>query len=159
MSELSIDFYPGEVCSLLGHNGAGKTTATFILVGRFFFPRNNDREIHVGMLEPTSGQVFVDGLDYRTHSEQIRQRIGFCPQAGSLSFLASRASMTDSRYSLRSAVCRGTSTTDGSSENLFHDDQPRDGHERLIDASYEQGEYECYDDDYFGSDWIDGRSS
>ena len=44
--------------------------------------RGFDIEIHAGMLEPTSGQVVVEGLDYRTHSEQIRQRIGFCPQAG-----------------------------------------------------------------------------
>lgn len=42
--------------------------------------------------------------------------------------------MIDSRHSLRSAVCRRTSTTDGSSENFFHDDQPRDGLERLLDA-------------------------
>lgn len=35
----SVDFYPGEVCSLLGHNGVGKTTVTFILVGRFSFLR------------------------------------------------------------------------------------------------------------------------
>jgi len=35
VSNLSLDFYRGEVCSLLGENGAGKTTTTFILVGWF----------------------------------------------------------------------------------------------------------------------------
>ena len=37
LSDLSIRFYMGEVCSLLGHNGAGKTTITFILVGMYRF--------------------------------------------------------------------------------------------------------------------------
>ena len=37
VSDLSIRFYMGEVCSLLGHNGAGKTTITFILVGEYQF--------------------------------------------------------------------------------------------------------------------------
>ncbi len=36
----------------------------------------------VGMLEPTSGCVVVEGFDYRTHSQDIRKLIGFCPQYG-----------------------------------------------------------------------------
>ncbi|CAF4147319.1 unnamed protein product [Rotaria sp. Silwood2] len=65
VSDLSLNFYKGEVCSLLGHNGAGKTTTTFILVG---------------MLEPTSGRVTVEGLDNRTHIQEVRKILGFCPQ-------------------------------------------------------------------------------
>lgn len=34
------------------------------------------------MLEPTSGYVIIEGLDYRTHSQEIRKLIGFCPQYG-----------------------------------------------------------------------------
>ncbi len=67
MSDLSLNFYKGEVCSLLGHNGAGKTTTTFILVG---------------MLEPTSGHVTVEGLDNRMHIQDVRKIVGFCPQYG-----------------------------------------------------------------------------
>jgi len=83
----------GEVCSLLGHNGAGKTTITFILVGMYYLSLSTrylflvtlnilifDR--FVGMLEPTSGSVIVEGFDYRTHSQEIRKMIGFCPQYG-----------------------------------------------------------------------------
>ncbi|CAF1258424.1 unnamed protein product [Rotaria sp. Silwood1] len=65
VSNLSLDFYPGEVCTLLGHNGAGKTTTTFILVG---------------MLKPTSGSVTIQGLDNQIHIEEVRHYLGFCPQ-------------------------------------------------------------------------------
>ncbi|CAF0914028.1 unnamed protein product [Rotaria sp. Silwood1] len=65
VSDLSLKFYKGEVCSLLGHNGAGKTTTTFILVG---------------MLEPTSGYVTIEGLNNRTHIQEVRKILGFCPQ-------------------------------------------------------------------------------
>ena len=34
------------------------------------------------MLEPTSGSVIVEGFDYKTHSQEIRKMIGFCPQYG-----------------------------------------------------------------------------
>ena len=53
--------------SLLGHNGVGETTTTFILVG---------------MLEATSGSVKVEGLDNRLHIQDIRRIVGFCPQYG-----------------------------------------------------------------------------
>ncbi|CAF3110060.1 unnamed protein product [Rotaria socialis] len=65
VSDFSFDFYEGEVCALLGHNGAGKTTITFILVG---------------MMEATSGCVLLQGLDHRIHIQQTRKMIGFCPQ-------------------------------------------------------------------------------
>ncbi|CAF1240137.1 unnamed protein product [Adineta steineri] len=65
VSNLSLDFYEGEVCTLLGHNGAGKTTTTFILVG---------------MLEPTSGQVTIQGMNNQSQLEEVRHYLGFCPQ-------------------------------------------------------------------------------
>ncbi|CAF5210430.1 unnamed protein product [Rotaria magnacalcarata] len=67
VSNFSVDFYEGEVCALLGHNGAGKTTITFVLVG---------------MMEATSGRVLLQGLDHRIHIQQTRKMIGFCPQYG-----------------------------------------------------------------------------
>ncbi|CAF1000356.1 unnamed protein product [Rotaria sordida] len=65
VSDFSFDFYKGEVCALLGHNGAGKTTITFILVG---------------MMKATSGCVIIQGLDHRIYIQQTRKMIGFCPQ-------------------------------------------------------------------------------
>jgi ATP-binding cassette subfamily A (ABC1) protein 3 len=85
VSDLSLDFYSGEVCSLLGHNGAGKTTTTFILVGQFCGINHFDMMYFVcilGMLEPTSGRVTVEGLDIRMHIQDVRKILGFCPQYG-----------------------------------------------------------------------------
>ncbi len=82
-----MNFYKGEVSSLLGHNGAGKTTATFILVGQY-----NSMiclkmymcvcDLFLGMLEPTSGKVTIEGLDNRIHIQDVRKILGFCPQYG-----------------------------------------------------------------------------
>ena len=81
-----MNFYKGEVSSLLGHNGAGKTTTTFILVGEFhtmitYFEKCQCVCI-VGMLEPTSGHVTIEGLDNRMHIQDVRKVLGFCPQYG-----------------------------------------------------------------------------
>ena len=50
---------------LLGPNGAGKTTLMRILAT---------------MLEPSSGEVTVDGLLLHKHRKQVRQMIGYLPQ-------------------------------------------------------------------------------
>ncbi|KAG5473438.1 hypothetical protein LSCM4_03504 [Leishmania orientalis] len=55
----------GEVSVLLGPNGAGKST----IMG-----------MATGMVNPTSGDVYVRGYDARTHLEECRQNIGYCPQ-------------------------------------------------------------------------------
>jgi ABC-type multidrug transport system ATPase subunit len=34
------------------------------------------------MLEATSGQVTIDGLNNGVHIEEVRQNLGFCPQYG-----------------------------------------------------------------------------
>lgn len=50
LSDVSVDFYPGEVHALLGENGAGKSTLIKILSGVYF---------------PTDGQVFLDGQEVK----------------------------------------------------------------------------------------------
>lgn len=59
-----IDFaaQPGEIFGLLGPNGAGKTTALRILAT---------------LLEPSSGEVRINGFDVSTHGAEVRQSIGF----------------------------------------------------------------------------------
>ena len=63
----SVDFKigKGEVVGLLGHNGAGKTTIMKMLTG---------------FLEPSSGQIFIDGLEIGPDTGLIQKKIGYLPE-------------------------------------------------------------------------------
>src|SRR5436305_7237161 len=61
---INLDVPPG-MYGLLGPNGAGKSTLMKILAG---------------LMEATSGQVFLDGEDVLASPERIRQRLGYLPQ-------------------------------------------------------------------------------
>jgi ABC-2 type transport system ATP-binding protein len=62
---LSIDISPGEIFGLLGPNGAGKTTTVRILCG---------------LIAPTGGTAFVDGISVRDNPDGVRARIGLVPE-------------------------------------------------------------------------------
>jgi ABC-2 type transport system ATP-binding protein len=62
--DLSFDVGEGVVFGLIGPNGAGKTTTM--------------RSI-LGLLEPTYGQITVDGMDIIENPEEGSKRIGFMP--------------------------------------------------------------------------------
>ena len=62
---VSLQIRRGEIFALLGPNGAGKTTLISIVCG---------------LVNPTGGQVLVDGFDNRRDYRQARQRIGLVPQ-------------------------------------------------------------------------------
>lgn len=59
---LSFSVAGGEIFGLLGPNGAGKTTALRMLVG---------------LLAPTSGKAWVDGIWVAQDPQQARKRLGF----------------------------------------------------------------------------------
>ncbi|MFQ5536950.1 MAG: ATP-binding cassette domain-containing protein [Gemmatimonadota bacterium] len=59
----------GEIFGFLGPNGAGKTTTIKMITG---------------LLAPTAGRGWVDGLDIRAQRRQIRSRIGYMSQRFSL---------------------------------------------------------------------------
>ncbi|RWS28570.1 ATP-binding cassette sub-family A member 7-like protein [Leptotrombidium deliense] len=65
VSNLTLNFYEGQITSFLGHNGAGKTTTISILTG---------------LLTPTSGTAKIYGKDIRTDMDNIRKSLGTCPQ-------------------------------------------------------------------------------
>jgi ABC-2 type transport system ATP-binding protein len=69
VDHITFDVKAGEVFGFLGANGAGKTTAIKMLTG---------------LLAPTEGDAKVAGLDLKTETEQIRQRIGYMSQRFSL---------------------------------------------------------------------------
>nr|XP_061811148.1 phospholipid-transporting ATPase ABCA1-like [Nerophis lumbriciformis] len=65
VNHLDLRFYEGQITSLLGPNGAGKTTTMSVLIGLF---------------PPTSGTVYIRGMDIRENIDIIRKTLGFCPQ-------------------------------------------------------------------------------
>ena len=59
---VTFDVRPGEIVGLLGPNGAGKTTTINMVLG---------------VLEPTEGAVFIEGLDVRRERSRALSRTNF----------------------------------------------------------------------------------
>jgi ABC-2 type transport system ATP-binding protein len=62
LSDVSINIRKGELYGLLGPNGAGKTTLIKILCS---------------LIYPTSGTVFVNGMDITKQGDKIKKKIGY----------------------------------------------------------------------------------
>ena len=65
LRHLDLNVAPGTVLGLLGHNGAGKTTAIRILTT---------------LSRPSEGSATVAGFDVVGHADDVRQRIGVASQ-------------------------------------------------------------------------------
>jgi ABC-2 type transport system ATP-binding protein len=74
LRDLDLDVAPGTVLGLLGHNGAGKTTAIRILTT---------------LSQPTEGTAMVAGVDVVTEAATVRQRIGVAAQQATVDGLMS----------------------------------------------------------------------
>ncbi|MCD6317786.1 ATP-binding cassette domain-containing protein [Candidatus Aerophobetes bacterium] len=63
----NISFYvnKGEIFGFLGPNGAGKSTTIKVLIG---------------LLRPTRGELFLNGVDIVKHPEQIKRDTGYAAQ-------------------------------------------------------------------------------
>jgi len=72
VDNISLDVEPGEVFGVLGLKGSGKTTLIQSLAGE---------------LQPTSGQVLIFGMDYRSRRKQILPRVGYVPQSARRYFI------------------------------------------------------------------------
>ncbi|NEX20312.1 ATP-binding cassette domain-containing protein [Thiorhodococcus mannitoliphagus] len=68
VQDVSFSIGHGEIVGLLGHNGAGKTTIMKMLTG---------------YLEPSGGEIRIDGLDIAEQRREAQRRIGYlaenCP--------------------------------------------------------------------------------
>jgi len=64
VKELNLTVFRGELFGFIGPNGAGKTT-TIRMIG--------------GLLAPTAGSVFIDGIDMAREPSRAKKRIGLIP--------------------------------------------------------------------------------
>lgn len=69
VDRLSLEIRAGECFGLLGPNGAGKTTTMKMMYGSALI---------------TSGEMYVLGLNVRTHPREVKSRIGVVPQEDGL---------------------------------------------------------------------------
>ena len=65
LDQLTLSVEEGEIFGLVGPDGAGKTTTMRLLTG---------------ILEPSSGEAWVDGLHAARDAEAIKDRIGYMAQ-------------------------------------------------------------------------------
>jgi ABC-2 type transport system ATP-binding protein len=63
--ELDLEIQPGILFGFIGPNGAGKTTTIRMLCG---------------LLKPTSGHAFVNGVDVARHPREVKRTIGYMPE-------------------------------------------------------------------------------
>jgi ABC-2 type transport system ATP-binding protein len=94
LRDLDLVVPAGSVLGLLGHNGAGKTTAVRILTT---------------LALPTTGRARVAGHDVVTEAQEVRERIGLAAQAATVDGLMSarrNLELVGRLYHLPRAVAR-----------------------------------------------------
>ena len=69
VKELDLEMNRGEIVGIIGHNGAGKTTALKMIVG---------------LIAPTSGKVTVMGKDMQKDGLKIKKSLGYLPEENAL---------------------------------------------------------------------------
>lgn len=65
VKHINLKVGQGEIFALLGHNGAGKSTLIKMILG---------------LVNPTAGEILIDGLSYRHKGKEVREIIGYLPE-------------------------------------------------------------------------------
>ena len=66
LKDVNLKISPGEIFGLIGHNGAGKSTAIKALVS---------------IIEPSSGEIWVDGEKLRDNRLNIKKKMAYVPDS------------------------------------------------------------------------------
>lgn len=66
VSQIDFSMKRGEIVGFLGPNGAGKTTTMRMITG---------------YLNPTHGQILIDGMSMADHPKKARNKIGYLPES------------------------------------------------------------------------------
>ena len=65
VEDISFSIKEGEIVGLLGPNGAGKSTTMNMLTG---------------FIEPTEGEIIIDGNDILKKPKKAKKQIGYMPE-------------------------------------------------------------------------------
>jgi ATP-binding cassette subfamily A (ABC1) protein 3 len=65
VNQLNLSIREGEIFTILGHNGAGKTTAIYMLTG---------------VLQPSGGDAYMYGNSIKDELEKVQKNLGLCQQ-------------------------------------------------------------------------------
>lgn len=80
LKNINLEIKNGEILGLIGHNGAGKSTAIKSLVG---------------VIEPTAGEIIVDGINQKDDPLGIKKKIGYVSDSPDLFLKLSPAEFWD----------------------------------------------------------------
>ena len=64
VDNLTLHIKKGEIFGFVGHNGAGKTTTM---------------KITAGLLAPSAGSVYIDGINALSERNKVKRKIGYMP--------------------------------------------------------------------------------
>lgn len=69
LNDISFSVGRGEICGYIGPNGAGKTTTIKILTG---------------IIKPSSGTAYINGINVIENSNAVKKIIGYVPESGAV---------------------------------------------------------------------------
>jgi len=69
LNDVSFSVRSGEICGYIGPNGAGKTTTIKILTG---------------IIKPSSGFAYIDGISVTENPNAVKKIIGYVPESGAV---------------------------------------------------------------------------